>query len=228
MLKYFLYIIIILIQIPLLFSQTKNEIEYRTLPESKLWIEGTSTIIDFTCITNSIDGYAFIKNDNLTIDGNGNKQFESKVVVSIVVKSLDCGNEMMNEDMYDAMKDKKNPFILYELLNSKIVSEEEISGWFEIQTTGYLTIAGYKRTVNIPIKVRKLTDGKYNLVGIKELSMHDFNIEPPSAFFGLIKADDKLVIKFNLIVGNSQAINAAGINIRLSEDYFFKFLLIFL
>ena len=65
MLKYFLYIIIILIQIPLLFSQTKNGIEYRTHPESKLLIEGTSTIIDFTCITSSIDGYAFIKSDNL-------------------------------------------------------------------------------------------------------------------------------------------------------------------
>ena len=228
MLKYFLYIIIILIQIPLLFSQTKNGIEYRTHSVSKLWIEGTSTIIDFTCITNSIDGYAFIKNDDLTREGNGNQNFESKVVVSIVVKSLDCGNEMMNEDMYEAMKNENNPFILYELLNSKIVSEEEIGGWSEIQTTGYLTIAGYKRIVNIPIKVRKLTDGKYNLVGIKELSMHDFNIEPPSAFFGLIKADDKLVIKFNLIAGISQSINAADINIKLDEDYFFKFLLIFL
>ena len=228
MLKYFLYIIIILIQIPLLFSQINNGIEYRALPESELWIEGTSTIIDFTCITNSIDGYAFINSGNLTREGNGNQKFKSKVVVSIVVKSLDCGNEMMNEDMYDAMKDKKNPFILYESLNSKIVSEEEISGWFEVQTTGYLTIAGYKRIVNIPLKVRKLNDGKYNLVGIKELSMHDFNIEPPSAFFGLIKADDKLVIKFNLIAGISQSINAAEINIKLDEDYFFKFLLIFL
>ena len=135
---------------------------------------------------------------------------------------------MMNEDMYEAMKDKKNPFILYELLNSKIVSEEEISGWSEVQTTGYLTIAGYKRTINIPLKVRKLPDGKYNLVGIKELSMHDFNIEPPSAFFGLIEADDKLVIKFNLIAGISQDINAAEMNIKLGEDYFFKFLTIFL
>ena len=176
MLKYFLYIIIILIQIPLLFSQNKNGIEYRTHPESKLWIEGTSTIIDFTCITNSIDGFAFIKSDNLKREGNGNQKFESKAVVSIVVKSLDCGNEMMNDDMYEAMKDKKNPFILYELLNSKIVSEEEIGGWSEIQTTGYLTIAGYKRIVNILLKVRKLPDGKYNLVGFKELSMHDFNI----------------------------------------------------
>ena len=228
MLKHFVYIIFVLIQIPLLFSQIKNGIEYRTLPGSKLWIEGTSTIIDFTCITNSIDGYALIKNDNLTREENGNQKFESKVIVSIVVKSLDCGNEMMNEDMYEAMKDKKNPFILYELLNSKIVSEEEISGWSEIQTTGYLTIAGYKRIVNILLKVRKLPDGKYNLVGIKELSMHDFNIEPPSAFFGLIEADDKLVIKFNLIAGISQDINAAEMNIKLGEDYFFKFLTIFL
>jgi len=107
MLKYFVYIIFVLIQIPLLFSQIKNGIEYRMLPESKLWIEGTSTIIDFTCITSSIDGYAFIKSDNIKREGNGNQKFESKAVVSIVVKSLDCGNEMMNDDMYEAMKDKK-------------------------------------------------------------------------------------------------------------------------
>ncbi len=135
---------------------------------------------------------------------------------------------MMNDDMYEAMKDKNNPFILYELLNSKIVSEEEIGGWSEIQITGYLTIAGYKRIVNIPLKVRKLPDGKYNLLGIKKLSMHDFNIEPPSAFFGLIKADDELVIKFNLIAGISQVINVVDINIKLGGDYFFNFLLIFL
>ena len=218
MLKYFVYIIFILIQIPLLISQIKNGIEYRTLPESKLWIEGTSTITDFTCITNSIDGYAFIKNDSLTREGNGNQKIESKVVVSIVVKSLDCGNEMMNEDMYDAMKDKKNPFILYELLNSKIVSEEdEIESWYEVQTTGHLTIAGYKRIVNIPIKVRKLQDGKYNIAGIKELSMYEFDIEPPSAFFGLIEADDKLVIKFNLIAEISQTTNSADRNFKLGE-----------
>ncbi len=209
MLNYYIYILIFFIQVPLLFSQIKTRVEYTTLPGSKLWIEGTSTINDFTCTTNMIDGYSFIKNDSIATAGNRNQKFESEVVVSIVVKNLDCGNEIMNDDMYEAMKADKFPFILYELLNSNIVSEaEEFGGWFELQTTGNLSIAGYKRTVDILIKVKKLSDGKFNLVGSKELSMHDFNIEPPSAFFGLIKADDKLVVKFDLIAGTSQLINA--------------------
>ena len=201
MLKYFVYIIFILIQIPLLFSQIKNGIEYRTLPESKLWIEGTSTITDFTCITNLIDGYAFINNDNYSSERNANQRIKSEIRVSINVESLNCGNEMMNDDMYEAMKGSEHPYITYELMSSSVISEkDEIEGWTELQTTGNLTIAGVNRVVRIPVRVRELPDGKYNMVGTKELSMFAFYINPPSAFFGLIKANHTLVVNFDLIV----------------------------
>jgi hypothetical protein len=49
--------------------------------------------------------------------------------------------------------------------------------------------------------VKGLRDGKYEILGRKELSMLDFHITPPSAFFGLIRADEGLVVNFDLIAG---------------------------
>ncbi len=200
MTKIFLYLSILLPS-ALLHSQQNNETKFGTLPQSKLWIEGTSTLNDFSCGTSAINGFGVIRNNISVKSSVENQKLTSVVSVSIAVERFDCGNPLMNDDMYSAMKAEEFPFIQYELMRSKIIGENiKEESWSEIETVGYLTIAGVKRIVNIPVKIRRLPDGKYNLVGSKELSMYSFYIEPPTAFFGLIKADPKLIVNFDLIV----------------------------
>lgn len=199
---FFLLGIIILILISAkIDAQNLDEVKYVTLPGSKLWIDGTSTVNEFTCNTTSVNGYGYVENSKF--DSNGIKDSVDKkdeAFVAVLVHSLDCGKDIMNEDMYNAMKSKKYPTIRYKLLSAKLASNPDSSKlWYELETKGQLFIAGKLNLVNIKMKVEKLQSGVFRLVGSKPLFMHDFGITPPSHFFGLIRAHDKLIVHFDLL-----------------------------
>lgn len=154
---------------------------------SKLWIDGSSTVNTFSCSTVQIDGNAHFVGDS------------SSVEVDIIVHSLHCGNDRMNDDMYNAMKASTHPSIHYSLAAVGNVVLDSIADEFHIDTEGLITIAGVSKKINIPIDVHQLGYGRYLITGKKDLAMHDFNITPPSAFFGIIKAHDQLIVNFALI-----------------------------
>src|SRR5207249_2508932 len=112
-----------------------------------------------------------------------------QVHVSITVRSFECGKAKMNEDMYEALKAADCPDIKYGLTRATLIkAPDSLANSFELQTAGYLTIAGKTKTIEMVVKAKKLADGRFRVYGSKELSMHDYDVTPPSAFFGLIKA----------------------------------------
>ena len=189
-----------------LLGQGKDELHYVTLPGSKLWIDGTSNIDSFTCKSHLVKGYAEI-GQGLRV--NSPSSDDDTVIVSVLVHSLDCGQGLMNADMYNAMKADKYPMIKYELLDAHLSSyPDSLSGWFTLDTKGNLYIAGEKNIVNIKMQVEKLPNGNYRLVGSKPLSMLNYGIIPPSHFFGLIHAHDKLVVHFDLLATRESKIKS--------------------
>ena len=184
------------------FAQNSRDIRYTTLPGSKMWIEGTSTLDDFKCTTADVNGYAEIQDPDIPLDSTTADSVKDKdvVYVSVLVHSLDCGKKLMNEDMYNAMKSDKFPDIKYELLSAHVKSSPDSStGWFDLMTKGNLYIAGEHKAVNILMKVKEMPDGRFRLLGSKPLSMLDFGITPPTHFFGLIRAHKDLTVHFDLL-----------------------------
>ena len=174
-----------------------NVIKYVTQAGSRLWIDGTSTVDGFTCNTHQVSGYAEIISN---ADMNDNNLRKDKVEVTIPVFTLDCGKSIMNDDMYNAMKANKFPMIKYELIKAHIASGLDTSAArFILKTLGYLTIAGVTHEVDFTIKVERLPGGRFRLTGKKSLSMLDYNITPPTHFFGLIRAHDQLVVNFDIV-----------------------------
>jgi hypothetical protein len=182
-----------------MFSQDKPEIEYVTLPESRIWIDGSSTVNEFSCSTHDVNGVGYMggKKVSDSLDTNNDP---ASVNITVIVKTFDCGIEAMNNDMYDAMKYKNHPEIEYKLLNARIVDKPDSSKTDKLvlDTFGELTIAGITNKIDILINVNSVKDGIFHLVGSKPLSMHDFDITPPSHLFGIIKAHDQLVVHFDL------------------------------
>ncbi len=120
---------------------------------------------------------------------------------AIPVKSLECGNSLMNSDMCHAMNADSFPTIIYELkkIASSVESDTGHNG-FRINTEGKLSIAGTIRDVSILVMIAREQTNTFRITGSKVLSMNDFGITPPSALFGLVKADDRLVVRFDLVV----------------------------
>jgi hypothetical protein len=161
---------------------------YHVLPGSKLWFDGSSSVNTFTCTAYHVKGSASEEGDSMSAD------------IVIDVRSLDCGNAMMNEDMFTAMKVHEFPVIRYSLTGIGGSREDSTGHGVEVMTIGRLTIAGVTAEVWIPVIIRPTGNGTYLVTGAKELSMRDFRIDPPTAFFGLIRAHEQLTVGFSIRV----------------------------
>jgi polyisoprenoid-binding protein YceI len=170
-------------------AQQDSVQSYKLDSQSRLWLNGHSTVGKFTCGTGLVTGFTL-----------PSSQPNGKAFVSILVKHLDCGNSAMNGDMYSAMKADSFSTITYNLIAVKPTKDSSsISGWHLVDTEGDLTIAGVTKPVEMQVRIRKLSQDKFQIEGAKELSMYDFDITPPSAFWGLIKSNDRLKVNFDLL-----------------------------
>lgn len=173
-------------------------------PTGALWLEGKASIVDYRCYADKLDGAGIIGNTadpTQSIRGEG----EVDIKVTIPVKALQCGKRKMNQDMYEALKADKYPEISYLLLEAKLLHEGtngvHASGtWMKIRARGLLTIAGVTDTTDFLVAGQLVGENRFRVKGSKQLNMHDFNIEPPTALLGLIKANEKLTVHFDVSV----------------------------
>ncbi|HER41035.1 MAG TPA: YceI family protein, partial [Salinimicrobium catena] len=88
----------------------------------------------------------------------------------------------------------KHKRITYELTNVKNLDCTSNSSC-KITTSGYLTIAGTKKPVDLTFDA-KVTGNQITLSGSKKIKMTDYKVDPPTAMFGTITTGDEVNIKF--------------------------------
>lgn len=199
-------------------SQGAIEIE----PGGKLWIEGSASIVDYTCNADQLSGNGTIENaiqPQHNIKGQGGVSIR----VSIPVKSLECGKRTMNNDMYEALKAEQYHSIRYQLLSasltdSTISSADEEGSWMNIKTTGILEIAGEQDTTVVYVKGKLLSEDRFRVKGRREISMETYDIKPPTAMFGLIKASTKLTVYFDVTVRLKDVLNIPGASAHIEPQ----------
>ena len=86
-------------------------------PESKLWVEGSSTVRGFSCAAQGFD--ATVTGAGLAGVLQGQKAVES-VDVKVPAEQLDCGNGKMNEHMRKALKADEHPVIEFRLTSYEL------------------------------------------------------------------------------------------------------------
>ncbi len=62
--------------------------------------------------------------------------------------------------------------------------------------TGTLTVAGVDRQVEHQVRITRLDDETFRIRGKLDLKMSWFDMEPPTAFLGLLKAHDEFRVEF--------------------------------
>ncbi|MDA3843943.1 MAG: YceI family protein [Candidatus Kapabacteria bacterium] len=183
--------------------------KYYIESNSRLWIEGTSTLNDYSCTSLRIDGQAvvdsvpgFTKIENWK---DTTTKFFVEAYFKVKTKMLDCGHSIMNDDMYDALKAEKYAEISFKLENASILNVDDRNKKTKVKVKGLLSVAGKsKMTSLIVIISESIRDSRYRVQCTADINMKDFDIEPPSALFGLIVADEKLKLNLDLYISNSQ------------------------
>lgn len=181
------------------FCQNGSSLISRFQPESKLWLEGTSTLHDFTITANNIK--SSISFENSMNENNSLEEFKITYLKLIVpIWKLDSGNESMDENMQEALSAEVNPNIVFELISPVVFSFKNVIDSITINATGNLTVAGTKKSVDLNITVVTQSENEFEFKGEIKLLMTDFGVEPPSMFFGTMNTGNEITVKFEMIL----------------------------
>jgi len=157
-------------------------------PSSSLWIEGTSTVRSFKCVAKKLDAEIVAERTAVIA------AFVSQATVRIPVAGLDCANGTMNGHMRKALKLEANPEIEFALA-SYVVNEQSAT------LQGDLTIAGEKRTVELPATVTDDTEsGMVRVKASKQINMKDWGVKPPSLMLGAMKVKELVTVSFDVSI----------------------------
>lgn len=177
-------------------SASAQSVRLAVNADSKLWIEGGSNLHGWSCKASSIDATidvdeAFLKSTSPTL--------LKKVQVKVPVRNLKCGHGGMDNNLYKALKADDAPDISYILGSFDVVPAAGDA--FTVKSVGTLKIAGTEKTVNMDVSATKLADGSIRADGELPLLMTDFGVKPPTAMLGTLRTDNKVTVKFSLLIG---------------------------
>ena len=179
------------------FAQTS----YEARPESKVWIEGSSTVHDFDCKSDTIGGRAEVPKIAAkdTVSGTAGPEIE----IEFPVKSFDCGRSRMNRDFYEALNADDHEAITFDFTGARKLetdSNNNSESYDKYEVAGKLTVSGVTREVLVQVKGLPKEDGAIRIFGAKKISMKDFDIEPPTALMGMVRVHEELIVHFDLLV----------------------------
>ena len=176
-------------------------------PESKLWIDGTSNLHEWSCKATQLDATVELDASAAARVSAAPPKALKAVEVKVPVRSLKCNHGGMDGNVYKALKADDAGEISY-IMASFDVSPAGSADNFVLHAIGTLTIAGKQNKVDMDVTATRLPDGTVKATGVLPVKMTDYGIKPPTAIFGRLKTGDEVKVNFELTVG-AKAIAAA-------------------
>ena len=173
-----------------------DSVRFESRPGSKVTVDGTSTVHDWTVESRIVKGTMEVPADFASNPAAAAKN--TKVEITIPVRSLKSGKTSMNNIMWEAMKMKEHPNIVYKLVELTPKSGGAQGSSAQFDAKGTLTVAGVTRTNTMPVTIEKAGETKAKATGTTTVKMTDFGIKPPAPTVGLgfIKTGDDVKISF--------------------------------
>jgi len=153
--------------------------------DTKFFVDGTSTLHDWTVESNQITGKV--------VTASGNTAKIESVHLSLKVESLKSGKSGMDSRMHNAFDTKKNPDILF--TSNNVTLNGDLSGG---TAKGQLSMAGSVREIEIPFTIEKVS-GNWKFIGSSDLLMTTFDMSPPTAVMGTIRSGDAVTVRFEVM-----------------------------
>ena len=168
-------------------------------PQSKLWVEGTSTIKAFECAVPSFTISVKAAHDGAVSAVLAGAKGVRTVELTVPSAKIECGNGTMNEHMRKSIKADENPAIRFTLASYDVAKAgETVQGTLR----GALTLGGTQRPIDIAAVATDAGNGAMRIVGGYEVALSEFSLERPSLMFGRIKVGDKVQVKFDFVFKN--------------------------
>jgi len=175
--------------------------------ESRLWIDGTSNLHDWSCKAQTLDAAIELDAGAVVQLAAAPPKALKRVDVKVPVKALKCGHDAMDNNLYKALGADATPQIEY-IMATFEAAPGATKDTFTLHATGTLQVAGKTNSVALDVTAVRLADGTVKATGVVPIRMTDYGIKPPTAIFGRLKTGDEVKVNFELVVG-ARAIAAA-------------------
>lgn len=165
---------------------------------SSLSISGTSNVNTFSCLCAETFKRQVL--EILRVDSTRQLRFKN-AVLKLPTQSMDCNNSRMNSDLCDALKSSRYPYIVVELQQIQLrptALNATRNEWFDVVAVATLTITDVCKPIVMDVRGIRLGDDRYRFVCSKNVRMTDFNVDPPTALFGLIKVNNDIKINLDI------------------------------
>lgn len=165
-------------------------------PDHEIVIDGTSNARDWDATVGSVDAEFRLSGYNgSTLDDLEPEHFEI-LNLQIPVESIESDSRGLTRNIQKYLKGDDHPHISFEL-NS--VNEIQRNGNTATLTAeGIVTAAGKNYPVEMTVNAEIGSNGSFIFSGQQDLKMTSFDIDPPTAMFGAIRARDEFSVIYKV------------------------------
>lgn len=180
----------------------QSMVKYESQPGSKVKLDGTSNIHDWTVESQIIGGFMEWESSyplDPSLATPADLRVIPKVEVTIPVRSLKSGKTLMDKVMYEAMNQQMYPKIEYKLKEMSLSKQPRKPGDpIKFSTKGDLTVSGKTKEVFMVVSVARAEGDTLKATGTAPVKMSDFGISPPApkVAAGAIKTSEDITVTF--------------------------------
>lgn len=165
------------------------------LPESRVWVEGTSSVRGYSCEAAEVKGT--IEAAAPALELTKLEGAVKRVEVVVDAAALDCGNGTMNGHMRKALKVSEHGSISFRLADYQVVAAGAET---QVKMNGTLEIAGKQQPITLTGVATAAADGAVRVTGSHTIRMSDYGVKPPSLMMGTMKVHDPVKLNFDVIL----------------------------
>lgn len=164
-------------------------------PESRVWVEGSSTVRGYTCRADRVNGTVTTSEGSTSVTIPDLKKTVKGAEVSVAVAGLECGNGTMNGHLRKALKADASPRITFRINSYEVTPASDAAG--KVKMSGTLNIAGKENPVTIDGSAAN-EGGKLRVKGSKQIRMSEWGVRPPTLMMGTMKVHDPVTVHFDV------------------------------
>lgn len=167
-------------------------------PSSQLWVEGKSTMKDWKCVAEVMQGAIEAVTTEPAPRVLAGEKAITTVGLSIPVEKLNCNNSnTMNGHMKKALKATENPVIEFRLISYELSAAD---AGRKGTLNGTLRIGGVEKPIVLSVDLMAGAEGGLRVKGTYVMNMTDFGLKPPSLMLGTMKVKDQVTVGFDLLL----------------------------
>lgn len=169
---------------------------WTTVPGSRLWVTGSSTVRDFECAAKRIDGEIRTDPADAALALADLERAVTGAEVAVQAADLDCRNDAMNGHLRKALRADAHPVIRFRVDSLTVAVTSAADGLARL--AGTLQLAGEERPLVVDVALAQAEDGALGVAGAAAIDMTEWGIKPPKLMLGALKVHDRVVVHFDV------------------------------